>query len=233
MLQILFTILAGMLTIAAPCILPLLPILLGVSIGQTSKTRPMFIVSGFVVMFSAVAIILSVLTRNLGLSPNLIRTIGVFVLGIFGLLLLWPAPFDALMIRFNRFFAKVGTLSNPTNRGNWSGFILGITLGIVWAPCAGPVLASVLTLVALQKDLTIATILLFAYAIGAGIPMLLIAYGGQYLSNKITSIAKYSGLLQKIFGLIIITLSFALYFNYDTKIYSLFLNYFPSFNPKL
>lgn len=232
MFQILFAVLAGMLTIAAPCILPLLPVLLGVSIGQTSKTRPIFIVTGFVIVFSVVAIFLSVLTRSLGLSPNLVRTIGVFVLGIFGLLTLWPTPFELLMLRFNSIFAKVGSLGDPTNRGNWSGFILGMTLGIVWAPCAGPVLASVLTLVALQKELSVAGILLFAYAVGAGMPMLLIAYGGQYLSSKITAIANYSRLLQQIFGVIIILLSFAIYFNYDIKIYSLFLKYFPSFNPK-
>lgn len=233
MLQILFAVLAGMLTIAAPCILPLLPILLGVSIGQTSKTRPIFIVAGFVIVFSAAAILLSVLARNLGLDPNLVRTIGVFILGIFGLLMIWPAPFEFLMLKFNNFFTRISILTNPEKQSNASGFILGMALGIIWTPCAGPVLASVLTLVALQKELSVAGILLFAYALGAGIPMLLIAYGGQYLSNKITAIAKYSRLLQQIFGAIIILLSFAIYFNYDTKIYSLLLNYFPGFNPKL
>ncbi len=232
MLQILFAILAGILTIAAPCILPILPILLGSSIGQTSKTRPLFIVAGFVIVFSVVAILLSVLTRSLGLSSNLVRTTGVFILAIFGLLMLWPTPFELLMLRFNNIFAKAGTLGDPTRRGNWSGFILGMTLGIVWAPCAGPVLASILTLVALQKELSVAGILLFAYAVGAGVPMLLIAYGGQYLSTRITAVAKYSRLLQQIFGIIIILLSVAIYFNYDTKLYSLFLNYCPSSNPK-
>ncbi len=232
MLQIFFAVLAGMLTIAAPCILPLLPVLLGVSIGQTNKTRPVFIVAGFVIVFSVVAILLSILTRNLGLNPNLIRIIGVFVLGVFGLLMLWPTPFELMMLRFNSIFAKVGSLGDPTKRSNWSGFILGMTLGIIWAPCAGPVLASVLVLVALQKELSMAGILLFAYAVGVGIPMLFISYGSQYLSTKITAIAKYSRLLQQIFGVIIILLCFALYFNYDVKVYSLFLKYFPSFNPK-
>ena len=232
MLQILFALLAGILTIAAPCILPLLPILLGVSIGQTSKTRPFFIVAGFVIIFSSAAILLSLLTRSLGLNPNFIRTVGVFVLGLFGLLMLWPNPFELLMLRFNSFFVKIGSLSDPTKRGNGSGFLLGMTLGIIWTPCAGPVLASVLTLVALQKELSVAGILLFAYAIGAGIPMLLIAYGSQYLSSKITAIAKYSRLLQQIFGVIIIALSVALYFSYDIKIYSILLMYFPSVNPK-
>ena len=233
MLQILFALLAGVLTIAAPCILPLLPVLLGVSIGQTNKRRPLFIVAGFVIAFSTSAIILSVFTRSLGLDPNFIRTVGVFVLGLFGLIMLWPDPFEIFMSKFNDLFIKIGTLTSPTRQSSISGFILGMALGIIWTPCSGPVLASVLTLVALQKELSVAAILLFAYSIGAGIPMLIIAYGGQYLSNKITSIAKYSTLLQQIFGMIIIFLAVAIYFNYDIKIYSVLLQYFPSLNPKL
>ncbi len=232
MLQILFAVLAGVLTVASPCILPILPILFGSSIAQTSKTRPLFIVAGFVIIFSAAAILLSITARSIGLNPNIIRNIGVVVLAFFGLLLFWPTPFELLMIRFNNVFAKVGSMGDPTRKGNWSGFILGMTLGVVWTPCAGPVLASVLTLVALQKELSVAMILLFAYAVGAGIPMLLIAYGSQYFSSKITGVAKYSRLLQQIFGVIIILLAIAIYFNYDTKIYMLFLKYLPSFNPK-
>ena len=232
MLQILFAILAGLLTIAAPCILPLLPILLGASVGQTSKTRPIFIVAGFVIVFSGAAILLSVLTRSLGLDPNFIRTLGVLVLGIFGLLMLWPTPFELLMLRFNSFFTKLGTLGNPNKKGNGSGFVLGMALGIIWTPCAGPVLASVLTLVALQKELSVAFILLIAYALGAGVPMLILAYAGQYLSNQIATVAKYTRLLQQIFGVIIILLAGAIYFNYDIKIYATLLKYWPSLNPR-
>ncbi|MDE1970040.1 MAG: cytochrome c biogenesis protein CcdA [Patescibacteria group bacterium] len=232
MIQILFALLAGMLTIASPCILPLLPILLGVSIGQTNKVRPLFIVIGFVIVFSTTAILLSILVRNSGFNPNLIRTIGIFALGVFGVLMLWPTPFERFMLRFNSFFVRVGMLSNPTKQSNISGFVLGMVLGIIWTPCAGPVLASVLTLVALQKELLVAGILLVAYAIGAGVPMLLIAYGGQYLSNKITAVARYSGLLQQIFGALIIVLSVAIYFNYDMKIYMLLSTYFPNLNPR-
>lgn len=71
-----------------------------------------------------------------------------------------------------------------------------------------------------------------AYALGAGIPMLLIAYGGQYISTKITGVAKYSHRLQQIFGVIIIMLSLAIYLNYDIKIYAVLLQKFPSINPK-
>ncbi len=231
MLQILFAILAGMLTIAAPCILPLLPILLGVSVGQTSKTRPIFIVLGFVLVFASAGLLLSYLSQHIGLDPGIIRTTGVVILGLFGLFLIWSKPFDLLALRMSAIVAKAG-MAGGRGEGNWGAFVLGMTLGIVWTPCAGPVLGSVLTLIALQTELATATILLVAYAIGAGLPMLLIAYGGQYLSTRVESLARYSRLIQQIFGIVIIAFAVAVYFNYDLVFYSLFLKYCPSFNPK-
>jgi len=233
MIQIIFALLAGIVTVASPCILPILPVILGVSIGHTSKTRPLYIVSGFVITFSVIALGISYAARHLGLSPGLVRTIGIVILGIFGLLLLWPSLFEKMTSFANPLLLRIGSLGNPANRGNLSGFILGMTLGIVWAPCSGPVLASILTLIALQKETAVAGILVVAYSIGAGIPMLLIAYGGQYLSNTVRSVARYSQTLQRIFGVVIVLLAIALYFNYDTLIYSAILSHFPSVNPIL
>lgn len=232
MIQLAIAIVAGVLTVASPCILPILPIILGVSIGQNSRTRPLFIVAGFVLVFSAAAILLSVLTRSIGLNPNTVRTVGVAVLAIFGVLLVWPVPFEAFMLRFNRMFSRLSTLGASAGAGNLGGFILGMTLGIVWTPCAGPVLASVLTLVALQRELAVAVILLVAYAVGAGFPMLVIAYGGQYLGTRITFVARYARALQAFFGLLILLLSVAIYFNYDVQIYSILLKDFPGLNPR-
>ncbi|MBU6142182.1 cytochrome c biogenesis CcdA family protein [Patescibacteria group bacterium] len=233
MLQVLFALLAGILTLASPCILPLLPILLGVSIGHKNTSRPLFIVAGFILSFSLTAIFISALTRIIGLDPNTLRSVGVVILALFGALLIWPAPFDRFMSRFSGLFAKAAVVTDPEKTSNLSGFVLGATLGVIWTPCAGPVLASVLTLIALQKQTVIAAILLVAYAIGAGIPMLVIAYGGQYVSTRINAFARYSLLLQRIFGVLIILLCIAIYFNYDILLYSMFFSHFPGLAPAL
>jgi cytochrome c biogenesis protein CcdA len=232
MLQILIAFLAGVLTIAAPCILPLLPILVGTAVGQKSKTRPLFIVLGFVLVFSAAALSLSYLTDRLGLSANALRIGAVFVLGLFGVFMLWPAPFELLMSKLNGIFNQANQTASSVQPNNLGGFILGATLGLVWTPCAGPVLGSVLALIALQKDLLAGAILLIPYALGAGVPMLLVAYGGQYMSSQVRLFSKYTRVLQQSFGIIIILLAVALYFNYDTKIYAWILQNYPGFNPK-
>src|SRR4051812_6224735 len=96
MFEILIALLAGVLTIGAPCILPLLPILLGSSLGNYSKSRPAFIALGFVVMFSIVGLALSYITTSLHLSENLLRHIATAALAAFGLFMLWPTPFEKL-----------------------------------------------------------------------------------------------------------------------------------------
>ena len=219
-----------MLTIAAPCILPLLPILLGTSIGQTNKFRPVFIILGFISVFSVVALLLAFLASHLGISPDVFRKIAVVVLAVFGVLLIWPKPFEMLVARYGGFFMRASTVAHSDRPSNFSGFILGMTLGLVWTPCAGPVLGSILTLIASQRELGSAVILLIAYAIGASLPMLVIAYGGQYISNKVGIISRYSQVLQQFFGVLIVVLAVAIYFNYDIKIYSVILQHYPSYN---
>lgn len=229
MLQILFAILAGVLTIGAPCILPLLPILLGASIGQSNKTRPLFIAAGFILMFTITGLTLSFIVQSLQIAPDALRSTAIIALAIFGLLMLWPMPFEILTQKLNRTINTANSFAQNKGNGNFGGFILGLVLGIIWTPCAGPVLGSILTLIATQTDIARAGILLFAYSIGAGIPMVLIAYGGQYITTKVRFISNYTNLIQKIFGILIIFLSIAMYFQFNL-LQSKLLDIFPNWN---
>ena len=218
MIEILFAILAGILTVGAPCILPLLPILLGSSVGSTSKTRPLFIALGFIVMFSIVGLTLSWLITTLNISPDLLRTIATIALALFGVFMIWPTPFEKVTAYLSKYTTKANALSTQAGTGNLGGFVLGLMLGLIWTPCAGPVLGSILTLIATQTNVAQAGILLVAYAIGAGIPMLLIAYGGQLITTKVRAIAPYTTRIQQIFGIIILLLAVAIYFQIDVQL---------------
>ncbi len=215
MLEIIFAVLAGVLTIGAPCILPLLPILLGSAIGG-SKTRPLFIAGGFAITFAVLGLTLSYITTALDIDPNNLRHIAVVLLAIFGGLMIWPTPFEKLTAYLSNFSTKATGWSRSAGNGNFGGFVLGIILGIIWTPCAGPVLGSILTLIATKTDLAAAAILLIAYAVGASLPMLVIAYGGQLAAEKVRAIAPYTLRIQQIFGIVIILMAIAIYFGYDT-----------------
>jgi cytochrome c-type biogenesis protein len=224
MFNLVLALLAGVVTIAAPCTLPMLPILLGASVGQTSKARPAMIALGFVMSFSMVALALSAITRVFDFDPNVLRTGAAVLLLGFGLLMIWPAPFEWLSVR-------LGGLSNgsvaQSRQGMIGGFVLGTTLGLVWTPCAGPVLGSILTVVATSKDTAWASLLLVVYAIGAAIPMLAIAYGGQAATTRIRSLARITPKLQQGFGVVVIAFAALSYFQYDTLIVAWLTGFYP------
>jgi cytochrome c biogenesis protein CcdA len=235
MLNLVLALLAGVVTIAAPCTLPVLPILLGASVRQTSRIRPALIALGFVVSFSAVALLLGFLTRIFDFDPNVLRTGATILLLGFGLLMIWPAPFEWLSIRIG---GLTGGITGSVGAGqgniqgniqdNIGGFVLGTTLGLVWTPCAGPVLGSILTIVATSKDTAWASLLLVIYAIGAALPMLAIAYGGQAVTTRVRSIVRISPRLQQGFGVIVIAFAVASYFQYDTLIVAWLTGFYPN-----
>jgi cytochrome c biogenesis protein CcdA len=224
MLDLLLALLAGVVTIAAPCTLPMLPILLGASVGQTSKARPVTIALGFVLSFSLVALALSAITRMFDFDPNVLRSAAAILLAGFGLVMLWPAPFERLAARLGG-FGGVGAASDP---GLFGGFVLGTTLGLVWTPCAGPVLGSILTVIATSKDTAWASTLLVTYAVGAAIPMLAVAYGGQAVTTRVRSFARIAPRLQQGFGVVVIGFAALSYFQYDTLVVAWLTQFYPN-----
>jgi cytochrome c biogenesis protein CcdA len=96
--------------------------------------------------------------------------------------------------------------------------VWGVMLGLVWSPCAGPILGSILTLVAAKRDLVQAGSLLLAYAIGAGLPMLLIAYGGQAAVGKVRAVSAHAAMIQRVFGVVIVVVGLAIGFGLDRSV---------------
>jgi cytochrome c-type biogenesis protein len=228
MLTAAFALLAGILTIAAPCTLPVLPIILGASVGQTSGKRPLFIGLGFVTAFSATAIIFSAITQVFGLDQNTLRSLAVVLLLVFGLLMLWPLPFERLSAYVAGLINRPDQTAVRTYSGNAGGFVLGTTLGLVWTPCAGPVLGSILTLIATSTGVAWEASLLVFYAIGAAVPMLAIAYGGQFVTSRVKGVARVAHRLQQGFGALVILFALATYFQYDALLTAWLSQFYPN-----
>jgi cytochrome c-type biogenesis protein len=137
----------------------------------------------------------------LGISQNTLRIVAVIFLFLFALFMIWPTPFEIFTNKvIGRFVNKTYEAGDKYGSGLWGGFFIGVTLGIIWTPCAGPVLGSILTLIATSKEFSKAAILMVAYATGAGLPMLAVAYGGQWASKNVRKIAPYSRTIQQVLG---------------------------------
>jgi len=218
--------LAGMLTIASPCVLPLLPVLLGTSLERPDRMRPLFVVSGFVLAFAGLGIALSLLSNLNASVHEAVRSTSVALLALFGLVRIWPQPYDRLIARFGGPLQQLAFRAGGGGSGDAGGFLLGLSLGAVWTPCAGPVLASILVLAAKAQDLTQSSTLLLVFAIGAGIPMLAIAYGGQAIAARVRGLSRYTHRLQQGFGVLLVLTAAAIYFQYDILAYAWISNLF-------
>lgn len=220
--------LAGMLTIASPCVLPILPILLGTSVSNTegsSRTRPLFIVTGFVLSFAALGMLLASVSQSAVTAHETVRVVALVMLGAMGVAMLWRRPYEWLMARMREPLDRLGAGGGS---GRLGGLVLGMSLGAVWTPCAGPVLASILVLVATAQDIGWSALLLALYAIGAGMPMLAIAYGGRFMTSRVRAVARYTERLQRVFGMLIVLTTLAIYFHYDVQFYAWLSNYIPT-----
>jgi hypothetical protein len=186
--MLVLALLAGVVTIAAPCTLPMLPILLGASVGQTSKARPVTIALGFVLSFSVVALALSAITRVFDFDPNVLRSAAAVLLVCFGLLMLWPAPLSG---------CRVG-LAGPARRfpgRRARRFVLGTTLGLVWTPCADRCRARS-SRSSRPPKIRPGPARFWSPAIGAVIPMLLIAWRPG-CHHRVRSLARITPRLQQ------------------------------------
>jgi cytochrome c biogenesis protein CcdA len=218
--------LAGVLTIASPCVLPLLPVVLGTSVERAQRGRPVFIVAGFVLAFAGLGVALSLLSQSAAFAHEAVRGASTVLLALFGLLRIWPRPYDWLVARLGGPLQRLAAPGAARGAGNTGGFLLGMSLGAVWTPCAGPVLASILILAAKAQDIGHSGLLLLLYAVGAGIPMLGIAYGGQFIATRVRRIARHSGRLQQGFGLLLILTAIAIHFQYDVLVYAWIADFF-------
>ena len=195
--------LEGLALIASPCILPVLPIVLSTSMDGGRK-RPYGIIIGFVLSFSLFALLSRKLVSILGLDLDIVRHVSLFLLLAF-----------AIVLFSSKLTEKFGTLTGGAadfgNRiaqnsggGIFSGILIGSLIGLVWTPCAGPILASVLVEVIRQKTDLEGDFVILSFALGAGIPMLVISLAGRSILKRSGWIIDHLDGLRKGFALLIV-----------------------------
>jgi cytochrome c biogenesis protein CcdA/thiol-disulfide isomerase/thioredoxin len=161
--------LAGMVTAISPCVLPILPILFAGSASGSAR-RPLAIIAGLVASFTAFTLAATALLSALGLPQDLLRSIAIGVVAAVGLSLVVPRLGRLLERPFH-------ALGRRAPRDGTGGFLLGISLGLLVTPCAGPVIAAIAAVAATQRFSFSAVVVTLAYSVGKGLVLLTLAFG--------------------------------------------------------
>src|SRR5450830_1641878 len=189
---------AGLLTVAAPCVLPLLALVFG-------SVQHLF-----------------------GLEQQTVRDVAAGLLVVFGLCMVWPGAFQRFTMAASGWLNRISGWGDRAGTGWAGGLLVGVSLGAVSTPCAGPVLGTILSLVAAQTNRAAPVGLLGLYALGAAMPMLAIAYGGQWALSKVRTLTRHTHRLQQVMGLVIAAVGLLTLLQYDTQVTLWLSNFYPS-----
>ena len=223
---LLFAFASGLVTIAAPCIWPLLPVVLSSS-ALGGKHRPFGLTLGILISFGVLTLSVAYLVHWLGFDASILRSVAVIVLAAMGMLLLFPRLATVLEARTSPLLGGLG----PANSGSgfWPGFVSGLPLGIVWTPCAGPILATIATLAATREVGLSLVLVTIAYLAGIAIPLFAFAFASQHVFRTARALSRYTGALQRAFGAVILLAAGLIFFDQDTRLQADLLAAIPAY----
>ncbi|PJJ73072.1 cytochrome c biogenesis protein CcdA [Diaminobutyricimonas aerilata] len=209
----------GLITGISPCILPVLPVIFlsgGVQSAReggtdaaapkVSRWRPYLVILGLVTAFSVFTLIGSLILGLLGLPQDFLRWAGIVVLVLIGIGLIVPA-FQHIL---EKPFSWIPQKNVGTDRG---GFVLGLALGAVYVPCAGPVLAAI-TVAGSTGQIGVETVVLtLTFAVGAALPLLIFALAGRRVGERVKTFRRRQKGIRLTGGILMIALAIGLVFN--------------------
>ena len=204
-----FSFLAGSLSTLSPCVLPLLPVLLGGALQQ-HRLAPVALAAGLAMSFTAVGLFVATLGFAVDIDGATIRAVAAGVMVVFGAVLIS----ERLQRTFARFAGPLGgsatgMLGRISGEGLAGQFLLGRLLGAVWSPCAGPTLGAAIGLAAQSGTAAQAAIIMILFSLGATAPMLALAYGSrQALSRRRAELARLAEMAKPAMGMALLLIGF-------------------------
>ncbi len=223
-LLILFGFVAGAATALSPCVLPVLPVAL--SAGATGgRRRPLGIVAGLALSFTFATVALVYVISALGLPNDFLRKLAIAVLLVFGVVLLVPPLADWLEAWMSGIAGRFGS-PRAGGDGFWSGTAIGASLGILYTPCAGPILAGVITVSASQSFTAGRLAVALAYGIGSAVVLYFLMIGGR---RVLRPLIRRGPALQIAIGAVMVVVALAMWRDYDVRFQNTIASDLPAF----
>jgi cytochrome c biogenesis protein CcdA/thiol-disulfide isomerase/thioredoxin len=223
-LLLVFAFLAGAATAITPCVLPVLPALLSAS-GTGGRRRPIGIVCGLTLTHVITIVGIASVVDGVGVGDGVLRTASIVLLALFGVTLLVPraAHWVELRLTFLQRLAPRGDAD-----GFWSGLPVGGALGFVYAPCAGPILAAVISVSASSGTTAKIVAVAIAYGLGSALVLLGLALGGRKIIDRVRRRGR-GGALQRGFGAVMLLTAVLMFTSVDLRFQEALADHFPSF----
>ena len=218
-----FAFVAGAATALSPCVLPVLPIVLSAGLSG-GRRRPFGIVTGLTLSFAFAMVALVYVIDALGLPDDLLRNVAIAVLLGFGIVLLLPPVAARVEAWIGSYVPRARNAR--TDGGFGSGLLVGASLGFVYAPCAGPILAGVITVSASQEFTAGRLAVALAYAVGSGVVLYVLMLGGRRLTSRLS---RQAGRLQMGMGAVMVVVAVLMFADYDTRFQTAIANDLPAF----
>ncbi|MEA2223573.1 MAG: hypothetical protein QOH83_1949 [Solirubrobacteraceae bacterium] len=219
-----FAFLAGAATAITPCVLPVLPALLSAS-GTGGRRRPIGIVCGLTLTHTVTIVGIASVVDGVGVGDETLRTVAIVVLALFGVTLLVPAAAEWVQLRLT-FLARLAPRGDA--QGFWSGLPVGGALGFVYAPCAGPILAAVISVSASSGTTGRIVAVGVAYGLGSALVLLGLALGGRRLMDRVRRGGR-GATLQRGFGAVMLLTAVLMFTSVDLRFQEALASHFPSF----
>ena len=225
---------AGALSTLAPCVLPLVPILVGSAL-MTHRLGPYALAAGLALSFTAVGVFIASIGVAIGLDQEIFRIIAASLLMLFGVILLSTALQERFAAVASGLSGSGNALLNRASADSLAGqFSLGVLLGVVWSPCVGPTLGATITLASQGQDLTHVALTMALFGLGAGIPLILLGLLSRQALAKFRNRLFAAGKAgKKVLGALLLLLGIAIITGADQQFETFILQISPDWLVRL
>lgn len=211
--------LAGALSTLSPCVLPLLPIIIGSSVAE-HKAGPFVLAAGMALSFAIIGTMLASVGVSIGLNQNSFRFVAALVMMLIGIVLISKNLQERFAVASSGVSNAGNNLLAKVSIGGLKGqFVIGVLLGLVWSPCVGPTLGAVITIASQGSNLIKVALMMGIFGLGAALPIVILGL----LSREAMLRAKLKlqgagGVGKMILGAFLIVVSLAILSGQDKKV---------------